>query len=119
MQIGSEDNVVNEVDHWCRSEYAGKCTVETVCDPTSRKSTVKLLRHVLPNIGGCENVVVLNGDFIADFGLSAQILMHEVKQAALTMLISKQAEAALDGLGSSGSKLPLKRLQATDFIAME
>lgn len=94
---------------WCETSYSGPCLIDVVCDSASGRSSVKLLRQVLPNLSGCENVVVIAGDVVTNASLRTQLMTHNIAGAALTMLV-----------GSTISQTAAKggRSLATEFLSL-
>lgn len=97
---------------WSTKVYSGGCLVDTVCDASSRNSSANLIRHILPNIGGSRDVVVVSADVVTHMSLRAQLLVHEINGAGVTMLLG--CNGGKDAKSSGG-----KETQPTEYLGIQ
>lgn len=118
LQVGTDEEDVGSVRQWCQTSYSGPCLVDVVCDSTSGRSSVKLLRHILPNIGGCENVVVIAGDVLTNVSLRTQLMTHSIAGAALTVLVGSTVTSQMAMKGSQNCPTEFLSLRDDGTIAV-
>jgi translation initiation factor eIF-2B subunit gamma len=112
---GSDDVAMQSLSAWCRASYSGPCHVDTLCDTSCAKSSVNLIRRSLPQ--HCDHVLVVGGYLISDVSLRAQILSHEIRGAAMTMLM-KVHKGPQNAKGRD--KEPVDHKQSTtDYVSIQ
>jgi len=86
---GSDPEGMQYLSAWCKTNYQGPCSVDFLCEPSSSKAPVNLIRSILSISREVENVAVIGSYIISDMSLKAQLMYHNIKQAALTMLVQE------------------------------
>jgi translation initiation factor eIF-2B subunit gamma len=97
---GSDSEGMQYLSSWCKTHYQGPCSVDIICEPSCEKAPVNLIRSILSISRECENIVIIGSYIISDMSLKAQLMYHNIKQAALTMLVREgdHAETATEYL---------------------
>lgn len=90
---GSDSEVMQYLSAWCKTQYQGPCSVDILYEPKCEKAPVNLIRSILSISRDSDNIIVIGSYIISDMSLKAQLMYHNVKQAALTMLVREGVPA--------------------------
>lgn len=89
---GSDSEGMQSLSAWCKTSYQGPLSLDVLCEVSCSKFPVNLIRKILPSAQEYDNIVVIGSYLISDMSLQAQLMYHNIKQAALTMLVQKSGQ---------------------------